>query len=109
MSPKTPTVVCFAVAFGIWTTSLVAWKPGDVATGEIVSDDGDTLQLNTTPCGDSPHMVTFVKPWKVGKRTPKTCPLKGDEKEAKSYVEVDVQQLDQPPAPKPVEQPTKSE
>jgi hypothetical protein len=36
---------------------------GDAASGEVLSDDGNQLRLNVTPCQSSPSVVVFHKPY----------------------------------------------
>jgi len=85
---------------------------GNVAKGEILSKTENILQLNMTPCADkidASNQVTFVRPWKEKVLGSKTCPKIGN-KEPRTYKEVQVEQLEEPPdkvtPPKPT--PSKS-
>src|SRR5215470_434674 len=74
---------------------LCSAKRGDIAVGEIVSQDDKVLQLNTAPCTNKPHMVTFTFPWKTSSQTTKQCPKKGNEP-GRTYTQVQVEQMEQP-------------
>jgi hypothetical protein len=37
--------------------------PGETATGEVVREEGEQLQLNTTPCNRDRTVVIFRKPY----------------------------------------------
>jgi hypothetical protein len=78
---------------------LAPQSPGDVATGEVFSESGEFLQLNTTPCSHERTLVTFVSPWKktVGQKI--QCD-KNSGSPKKSYIEIQIRQLALPaPAP----------
>lgn len=36
---------------------------GQAASGQVVSESGGTLRLNTTPCSDTPSVMVFRQPY----------------------------------------------
>jgi len=78
---------------------LAPQSSGDVATGEVFSENGEFLQLNTTPCINQRTLVTFVSPWKKTIGQKRECD-KNSSAPQKSYIEVQIRQLALPaPAP----------
>ena len=78
--------------------SLSLAQKGDiaVATGEVISEEKQVLQLNKAPCGAVPNPVGFVKPWKKTIIGLRSCPSKNGK--VKTYTEVQVEQLEEPPS-----------
>jgi len=87
-------------------------SPGDVATGEVISKDGDPLvQINKAPCNKVSEMVTFVQPVKrTTLNKTEICP-KGSAHVGKKYKLEEVKQLAPPSpiaSPTPLSSPSKS-
>lgn len=64
-----------------------------VATGEILNEGKQVLELNTAPCAASPEKLGFVRPWKKTVLGEKQCP-KDKKGKVRTYVEVQVEQLE---------------
>jgi len=73
-------------------------KPGDVAKGKIVSDDGKTLVLNLEPCKGSGTSLTFSEPYTKKSIKSVKCPGSG---KAYELVEVEQKGKGKVPDPKP--------
>ena len=46
---------------------------GEAATGEVISDNGDQLRLNVTPCKSAQTVVIFHKPYATSQPSTIQC------------------------------------
>jgi hypothetical protein len=46
---------------------------GQTASGEVISEDGNQLRLNVTPCGSTPTIVVFHQPYASSSRGSTQC------------------------------------
>jgi hypothetical protein len=73
-------------------------SPGDVRTGELISQTGASTILNITPCGTKRTEVT-ISPSRVNRLAQETCPGA----HGRTYTWVQVEELSPTPPPtKPV-------
>jgi hypothetical protein len=54
--------------------------PDDVATGEVLKEEGGILQLNTRPCDTDKAVIIFRKPYVKGAAGTINCEGKGVKK-----------------------------
>ena len=53
-------------------------KQGDAATGEVLKEESDQLQLNTRPCDKNKDVIIFRKPFVKGAAGTINCEGRGE-------------------------------